>query len=615
MQSFLTMPSAGGLKMVSFAGNCTGETPATRRRGKYTAVSAPTKASVQKLIHTCGEFRPGVINYLTFYRNQPRITPSGITTNREGEDRARMNKKTTNTLTPKRKKENAPAGDEQFSLSILEQVAETVVVVDRKGTVVRASKTARELCGKNPLQQPFESLFTLSVNPSGDEPPGSGEASGFGPYFARALRGEPVRGMEMTVELADGRVRTMVFNATPLKGNGTRASGCIISLEDVTERKLLEEEHLKTQKLESIGILAGGIAHDFNNLLTGIIGNIGLAKARIGDPANAKSLLDKAEAACARAAELTQRLITFAKGSVPAMRTVYINELLTDSVQFWLSGSNVVCRFDLADDLRPVNIDEGQVRQVVQNIVVNAREAMPGGGRIEVTARNARVSAKAGLPVEDGHYVRVTFKDTGPGIDRTTLLRIFDPYYSTKERGMQRGMGLGLSVCHSIIKKHGGHIMAESRPGSGAVFSFYLPASDGKPEKKRAPKILVMDDEELILDLAEAILDKIGFRFAGARSGEEAIELYKEARNAGESFDAVVLDLTVPGGMGGLPALRALLSIDPEIKAVVSSGYLDDVVLTNSRRYGFIAAIPKPYKPDDLIKVITDVVGRGAVFH
>ncbi len=384
---------------------------------------------------------------------------------------------------------------------------------------------------------------------------------------------------------------------------------------DITERKRLDEELINIQKLESVGILAGGIAHDFNNLLTAIIGNITLAKVRVNEKENLTLLLDKAESATMRAAELTKRLITFAKGGMPVTGTLYLNEIINDAALFAISGSNVTCRFQVPYELWPVKADEGQIRQVVQNIVFNAKEAMPNGGQVRIYAENLEITGNEGLPLRAGRYIKVSIIDSGTGIHKKDISHIFDPYFSTKERGAQKGMGLGLAVCHSIIAKHKGHIMADSKAGSGTAIHFYLPASEEKPEGRRIPKILIMDDELIVLEVATSILTESGFEVEKAYTGEDAIRLYIEAMDSGRPFDAVILDLTVPGAMGGLQALRRLISIDPRVKAIVSSGYLNDVVLTKFQEYGFLAAVPKPYRPEDLVNTVARITGRGPVFH
>ena len=385
-------------------------------------------------------------------------------------------------------------------------------------------------------------------------------------------------------------------------------------LASAIERKRMEGELLKTGKYESLGVLAGGIAHDFNNLLTGIIGNISLAKTFARPEEKIYEILERSEKACFRATELTTQLITFAKGGAPIKKTVLINDLIKDSVSFVLSGSNIRCEFSIQDDLWPVEVDEGQIRQVISNLIVNAAEIMPEGGVIKVRAENITISIKDTLLLKEGKYIRVFIEDQGIGIPKELLGKVFDPYFTTK----QKGSGLGLSTAYSIIHKHAGVITVESALGVGTTFCIYLPASKKIAARKastheeasiiRQGKILVMDDEEMVRKLAGDLWSIIGYEVGLARDGKEAIELYRKAKEVGKPFDIVMLDLTIPGGMGGRETIKRLLEIDPDVKAIVVSGYSNDPIMADCKAYGFIGAVTKPYNIEELRKLVGEII-------
>ncbi len=394
--------------------------------------------------------------------------------------------------------------------------------------------------------------------------------------------------------------------------------GFVLMLRDVTERKRMEEELLKAQKLESTGILAGGIAHDFNNLLTAILGNISLAQTHLKPGDKIFKMLSKAEISCMKAKNLTQQLITFAKREAPVKKTESLQGVVKDAVNYALSGSNVKCQFDVSEDLWQINCDQGQIIQMLTNMVINAAEAMPEGGIMKVKVKNEPLADDI-PPLAKGSYIRLSIKDHGTGIPQEHLSRIFDPYFSTKQRGALKGMGLGLSIAYSIVKNHDGHIWAESKPGGGSTFHVLLPAFGektsevSKHEEKPIPgtgKILVMDDDDLVRNIAGKVLKYLGYEVNFSKDGEDAIEQFKKARKSGKSFDAVILDLTIPGGMGGKDTIEKLREIDKGIKAIISSGYSEDPIISNYRDYGFSGVVSKPYTAEQLSKVLHDVLSR-----
>jgi two-component system, cell cycle sensor histidine kinase and response regulator CckA len=392
------------------------------------------------------------------------------------------------------------------------------------------------------------------------------------------------------------------------------AEGVAVFIKDITERKRLEGELLRAQKLESVGLLAGGIAHDFNNILTIILGNIFMAKMQVVSGDELFELLSEAEMASYRAQALTRQLLTFAKGGVPVKETASIKDLLKESCSFVLRGSKSTCKFSIAEDLRPAELDSGQMSQVINNIVINANQAMPEGGTIRVAADNLILEDRHNLPVKPGRYIKISIMDHGVGIAEKHLSMVFDPYFTTK----QEGSGLGLAMCYSIIKNHEGHITVESRLGVGTTFHIYLPASEKAVSEKEEVKlikgqgrILVMDDEASLRKMVGRMLEKLGYECEFAKNGAEAIEMYKRAKEAEKPYAAVILDLTIPGGMGGTEAIKKLLEVDPEIKAIVSSGYSDDPVLANFQEYGFKSMIPKPFESRALGKVLHEVLTGG----
>jgi PAS domain S-box-containing protein len=384
---------------------------------------------------------------------------------------------------------------------------------------------------------------------------------------------------------------------------------------DITEKKKMEEELFSARKLESIGILAGGIAHDFNNLLTAILGNISLSKMFVPEGETVHQRLSEAEKASYRARDLTQQLLTFSRGGAPVRKIASIADIIKESTAFTLSGSRATCRFVIPDDLYPVDVDEGQISQVINNLVINADQAMSEGGEIEISCTNVSVDADQILPLRAGMYVLVSVKDQGEGISEEVLPRIFDPYFSTKENGK----GLGLATVYSIVKNHDGHISVTSRQGVGTIFNIYLPAAvtgvvEQPVEEIATPagkgKILVMDDEEIIRDIAGEMLSYLGYDAEFARDGEEAVKLYQLAVEAHHPFSAVLMDLTIPGGMGGKDAIKVLREMDENVKAIVSSGYSNDPIMANYRAFGFQGVITKPYKVTELKKILDEVAGK-----
>jgi signal transduction histidine kinase/CheY-like chemotaxis protein len=370
---------------------------------------------------------------------------------------------------------------------------------------------------------------------------------------------------------------------------------------DITEKKRREDELQKAAKLESIGVLAGGIAHDFNNILAAMLGNISLAKHELRPTDRLFGMLDTAEKATARAAALTRQLLTFAKGGAPVKRIARVQEIVTEPCEFALRGSKSRCEFSVAEGVWTARVDPAQIAQVMHNLVINADQAMPQGGVVDVSAENFTLTEPtADLPLEPGPYLRITVGDHGVGIPQEALPKIFDPYFTTKAKGS----GLGLATVYSILKRHEGHVAVESRPGQGSTFTVYLPACSGDEPPEQLPgelavggsgRVLVMDDEAMVRETAAKMLRRLGYDVVEAAHGQEAVRVYREALAQGAPFRAVILDLTVPGAMGGKQAVQELMAIDPKVTALVSSGYSNDPVLADYGRYGFKGAIEKPF--------------------
>lgn len=509
--------------------------------------------------------------------------------------------------------EEALAEEKERLAVTLRSIGEGVITTDIEGRVMLVNAAAEELTGwtnDEARGMPLERVFLLVDERTRlqvlEDP------------VAKVLdTGRPVGLSNHSVLISKGgKERTVSSSGAPIHDRNGEVIGIVLVFRDVTERQKMEQELTRAQRLESLGVLAGGIAHDFNNVLAAIVNNVSLAKMSINPGDKAYRRLDAAERACMRAQGLTRQLLTFSRGGAPVRKTASLAELIEESVSFALQGSNVRCEYAVSEDLRPVEIDEGQISQVIGNLVINADQAMPGGGLIKVRAENFHVREGCGLPLRCGKYVRLSVEDSGTGIHPEHLERIFDPYFSTK----QKGSGLGLATTYSIIRNHDGHISVESKLGEGTTFHIYLPASEREIEargqaKAVAPdgggRVLVMDDEEEIRESLGAVLDHFGFEAEFAGDGVEAIEVYRRAIESGRPFDAVIMDLTIPGGMGGMEAFRQLRDMDPGIKAVVSSGYSTNPVMSDYAGYGFKGVVSKPYLVQDLVRLLQDVI-KGA---
>ncbi len=512
-----------------------------------------------------------------------------------------------------RRQAEAALVDEKERLAVtLRSIGDAVISTDNTGKIVLINAMAEELTGwkdgqaiGQPLVKVFVTLDEKTRVPSED-------------FVAKVLEAEKIIDKNRpTVLLSkDGDERMISEVGAPIRDDKNRVIGVVLVFSDITERLKVEGELLKGKKLESVGILAGGIAHDFNNILTAIMGNISLAKNYIDEENKAYKRLEEADRATVRAKDLTHKLLTFSKGGAPVKETASMEELIRESAGFILSGTSVKTKFLFAHDLFAADVDTGQISQVIQNLCLNASQAMPDGGLILISAENEMIADDTALPLAPGKYLKVSFSDNGIGISQKNVSRIFDPYFTTK----QKGSGLGLATVYSIINNHDGFIAVESELEVGTTFTFYLPASkklhespadmqfQHEEEFKGAGRILIMDDEEIVREVAGEMLGHIGFEVDFARHGEEALEKYIEAKHNGKPFDIVIMDLTVPGGMGGADAIKKLLEIDPAAKAIVSSGYSNNPVMASYRDFGFSGMVSKPFHLDEMAKTLENAL-------
>jgi len=519
-------------------------------------------------------------------------------------------------ITERKKMEQALAEEKERLAVTLRSIADAVITVNTEGKIVLLNEVAEKLTGWKQRDAAGVKLNDV-LNISDSE----NKKIDCNKMIKTILeQGEPAKGITEGVLIGKNEVeRIITQSCAPIRNRDNTMIGVVLVIRDITEKQKMERELFKARKLESIGILAGGIAHDFNNILTGITSNLFMAKMNLPKDHASYATIQEAEKAAFRATKLTGQLITFAKGGAPVMESQSIKDIIEEAVGFSLSGSKAECELDLPKNLWTLEIDRGQIDQVITNLLINADQAMPKGGKIEVRAENATITDEipddttAYLGLKPGKYVKITVKDEGVGIRPEEIDKIYDPYYSTKDSGT----GLGLTICYSIIRKHNGIINVKSRVGAGTTFTVYLPASEKKSggAQKAAPlkgsgKILVMDDEEVIRIAAGHVLKRIGYEVEFAKDGSEAIDKYQTAFLGNKPFDAIIMDLTIPGGMGGKEAINKLKSIHPDVVAIVSSGYSNDPIMARYKEYGFSGAISKPYLIEELNTVLIQSIGE-----
>ncbi len=512
----------------------------------------------------------------------------------------------------KNSEENLSREKEKLSVT-LENIGDCVITTDTKGNILLANKTISNIIKAKPddiINKNFFDLFPLKKN---------NENINIQDIFKKIKEQKTIFKLPIDTYLLDENNNKKYIGGTfsPIISKNDTITGIVIILKDITEFKIAERERQKMEKLESIGILAGGIAHDFNNLLTIILGNLELVQLFSQNP-KALEKIKIAKNATLKAKYLTQQLLTFSKGGTPIKKTASLKNIILDSAKFLLSGSNIKFSFSFDENLYPVDIDKGQIYQVFNNLLINSIQAMPNGGEIFISAHN--VSGEKIKHITDTHspYVEITIKDTGVGIPEEILNKIFDPYFTTKEEGN----GLGLTTVYSIIKKHNGFINVKSFVNKGTIFSIYLPAVTNKPIEKdkltnkssknnqSVGKILVVDDEEAIREFIKTALSFYGFNVFACSNGEEALSIYKKEYKKKSKFDLVIMDLTMPGGMNGKELMKKLKKFDPQIKAIITSGYSNDPVMAKYKEHGFKDIIIKPFTIEELISVVQKILSN-----
>ena len=500
---------------------------------------------------------------------------------------------------------------EQLAVTLF-SIGDGVITTDTAARIVSINKAAQSLTGwtqADAAGKLLTEVFRL-VHEQNRQPAAS-------PVEEVLRTGKIVElGNHILLIARDGTERAIADSAAPIHDKNGKVTGVVLVFRDVTEKQKVEAQMFKESKLESVGLLAGGIAHDFNNMLAAIVGNLSLARLPGISHEEQVSLMGEAEKAAVRARDLTQQLLTFARGGAPIKKVARLDVLVREACEFAVRGSNVQCEFFQPDGTWPVEIDEGQFRQVLNNLVINARQAMPDGGKVQIALENVGLAAGVLPPLPAGNYVKISIRDHGAGIKPELLHRIFEPYFTTKKNGN----GLGLATAYSVVRKHDGTIHVDSAPGAGSVFQIFLPASNKPvpPASSDLPRqqltgngrLLVMDDELAMLKVLSAMLQKFGYEVETALDGSEAIERYTAAKAAGKPFRAVIMDLTIPNGMGGREAVKRLLELDANLKAIVSSGYSLDPVMANYCEYGFKGVIPKPYRMEDLSRVLREVLNN-----
>ncbi|MHB8846281.1 MAG: hybrid sensor histidine kinase/response regulator [Nitrospirota bacterium] len=516
-------------------------------------------------------------------------------------------------LTDRIRAETAMAAEREQLAVTLRSIGDGVITTDINGNVVLINKVAERLTGWRQSEARGRTIRELF--PVKDERTGQDR----GCPIEQVLRlGKPCELEGNAILVArDGSRHLITDSVAPILDKDSAVSGAVLVFRDITERKKLEDRLIKSEKIESLGVLAGGIAHDFNNLLNSIIANIDIAMRFAAPDSDQQRGLARAQKASGKAKELTQQLLTFSKGGAPVKKLASIADLIRDTGDFGTRGTSVRCEYELPADLWNAEVDEGQISQVIQNLVINAVQAMPRGGTIRISASNIEAGRMTSPSLREGRYVAISIRDQGHGIAPENLNRIFEPYFTTKPAGS----GLGLATTYSIIKNHDGVIDVESALGTGTTFSVYLPASQAAaapdehrakplPRKSAGGRILVMDDDELIRETVGVLLDMLGYRADVADDGDQALTMYRQAKQSGAPYDAVIMDLTIPGGKGGKEAIQDLLDIDPRAKAIVSSGYSTDAVMANYAQHGFAGIVVKPYTVDELGAELQRVLGR-----
>jgi len=521
-------------------------------------------------------------------------------------------------ITVRKKAEEDLAEEKEFLSVTMASIGDGVVSTDTTGSIISINPVALSFTGlqfDDAMGKHLDDVFNFFHEKIG-------HASDGVVRFMLKQHGIRPMAIRCGLRIRNGADRIVDLSVSPINNTDGVVMGMVMVFRDMTERHKLETELYKARKLESLGVLAGGIAHDFNNILTGIITNLFMAKLRVKADTESFQLLAEAEKASFRASKLVKQLLTFSKGGSPVKEPVAIREIIEDSVGFCLSGSNVSYKLELVPDLLKVEADRGQIDQVLNNLIINADQAMPGGGTVTVAASNIEITpgsiheGERAMTLRPGTYVKVTVRDEGVGIAQENLEKIFDPYFTTKPNGN----GLGLTIAYSIVKAHKGMLTVESAVGKGTTFSFYLPVASHQDSMEKtagadpvaaaaaavvqSKRILVMDDDSAVRSVLTQLLKNSGYEVECTASGGEALDAYLSAMKRNAPFTVVVMDLTVPGGMPGKEAVAKLLEIDPKARVVVSSGYSNDPIMAHYQDYGFCGVIAKPFNIDEFFAVI-----------
>ena len=504
--------------------------------------------------------------------------------------------------------------ERKFLRALLDSLDTGVVACDQDGVLTLFNRATRELHGMQEQAIPPEqwaSQYKL-YHADGETPLTTEEIP-----LHRALQGEHLRHAEITIRHQEGGAHAVVVTGQPIIGDGGEKLGAVVTMQDVTEFKQLERQFQQAQKMEAMGLLAAGVAHDFNNLLTVISGYCQLAQARVQPGHPVLHDLEEVAKAGDRAANLTRQLLAFSRQQVLEPRVLDLNEVIEDVEKMLhrLLGADIELRFRPAEGLGRVRADAGQIEQVLLNLVVNARDAMPDGGGITVETENVEISDASEIP--SGSYVLLTVTDTGFGMDAETSARIFEPFFTTKEVG--RGTGLGLSTVHGIVKQSEGHIAVQSEPGQGTTFRIHFPRVSAVQEisKSTAPQtqpargteaILVVDDDASLRGLVSEVLRLHGYTVIEASNGETALTMIE---NDGSVIDAIVTDVVMPN-LNGRELVRRATKIRPNLPMLLMSGYVGENVEALGSILGpRVAFIQKPFSPDALLEKLRDVL-RGS---
>jgi PAS domain S-box-containing protein len=518
-------------------------------------------------------------------------------------------------LAQARRAEQALTAEKERLAVTLRSIADGVIATDPNGTIVLINHVAETMTGWTDgaaIGKPLAEVFR-SVDPETRTP------------YENALVATGPRAVGRCTLLVsrDLMERPIEESAALLRDDNGRLVGMVLVFHDISNALKVMEERAKANKLSALGLLAGGMAHDFNNILMAVMGNVSMARATMPDTGEGAMALAEAEQGCIRARHLTWQLLTFSKGGIPRRKTLKLPRVLTESVDLVLRGSKVRHTISMPPDLWEVDADESQLGQVFTNVVLNAQEAMPNGGTITIRAENVfelETRLEHALRVEPGRYVRVSITDTGIGISPEHLARLFDPYFSTK----QGASGLGLATTHSIIKSHGGFLSVDAHPGQGTTMSIsvpaatidraaeILPAIPASVKRRRRPRVLVMDDEPAIRKVASNMLEFLGYQAEVVDNGTAAVERFTQALKKGRPFDVVMLDLVIPGGMGGTEAMDRLARLAPMVKGVLVSGYAKPAVMEEYRDHGFGAVITKPFTLEELNATLRSVLAPVA---